>query len=111
MTTREAYLFLLLVLIVVLLCIGFRLILSRIKPPYISDGDIKCDTFSVNSYSYAMRSLPWFYREYRFVKGKNGKYRMKWTAFDLMGVKDYIRKAVVKYLRSMRSFSRCSCAS
>ena len=80
------YIALLVVLLVFMLCIGDRLIRSRKNPPYISGDDYDRDEITVYAYSRILRSLPWDYRGYDFVKRKNGKYRMKLKAYDVFSI-------------------------
>ena len=56
--------------------------LSKKHPPYVRENNDNCDSISVFVWSNKMRSLPWTYNEYVFVKRDNGTYRMKYKLFD-----------------------------
>ena len=79
----EAYLFLLGTLLIIVPFMVHRLILSKRKPPYISENDSRHQTVSVFVWSKILR-MPWDYREYIFVRRKNGKYRMKYRFYDVI---------------------------
>lgn len=77
-----AYLILLAMLLIIVPYIVYRVILSKRKPPYIEKND-GCDTVSVYVWSRAMR-MPYEYREYVFVRRKNGGYGMKFRIYDVV---------------------------
>ena len=71
-----SYLFLFAMLLVIVPFLIHRVILSKKKPPYFSENDAGHERISV--YVWTPRSRrPDDYREYLFVRRKNGKYRMK----------------------------------
>lgn len=78
-----AYLFLIGMLIIIIPFLVHRVILSKRKPPYISENDDRHDTVSVFVWSRVSR-MPYDYHEYIFVRRKNGKYRMKYKFYDVI---------------------------
>lgn len=73
-----AYMFLFAMLLIIVVYSVYGLVLSKKKPPYISEE--KDDTVYVYVW---VRRFKWEYREYLFVKRENGKYRMKYRAYDV----------------------------
>ena len=80
-----AYLFLLGVLIVIAVSAFFLAVLTKKHPPYISENDARHDTLSVYVWTNEHRGRRlWVYREYLFVRRKNGKYRLRLRPYDVL---------------------------
>lgn len=80
-----AYLFLLGVLIIIAVSAVFLAVLTKKHPPYISENDARHDTLSVYVWTNEHRGRRvWVYREYLFVRRKNGKYRLRLRPYDVL---------------------------
>ena len=78
-----SYLFLFGMLVIIVSFMVHQLIVSKKKPPYISENDAGHDTVSVFVWTNKSR-FTYYYREYIFVRRKNGKYRMKYRFHDVI---------------------------
>ncbi|MCR4776740.1 MAG: hypothetical protein K5869_10240 [Saccharofermentans sp.] len=80
-----AYGFLFAILIIIAVSAVFLAVLTKKHPPYISENDARHDTVSVYVWTNEHRGRRvWDYREYLFVRRKNGKYRLRLRPYDVL---------------------------